>query len=55
MEQYKECSESKASYFMILAHDSEVDVGGIAVDIEHSHQYPFTFCCCVTDGSRGAV
>jgi len=34
---------------------SEVDVGGMAVKIEPSHQYPITFCFCVTDGSRGAV
>ena len=34
---------------------SEADVGGIAVEIESSHQYPITFCCCMTDGSRGAV
>ena len=33
---------------------SEVDVGGIAVEAEPSHQYPITFCCCVTDGNRGA-
>jgi len=34
---------------------SDVDVGGIAVEVEPSCQYSFTFCCCVTDGSRGAV
>jgi len=34
---------------------SEVDVGGVAVVVEPSHQHPMTFCCCVTDGSRGAV
>ena len=34
---------------------SEADVGGMAVEAECSHQYPITCCCCVTDGSRGAV
>ena len=33
---------------------SEVD-GGTAIGVEPSHQYPITFCCCATDGSRGAV
>ena len=31
---------------------SEADVGGMAVEVEPSHQYPITFCCCVADGSR---
>ena len=34
---------------------SEVDVGGMAVEDEHSHLHSTTCCCCVTDGSRGAV
>ena len=34
---------------------SEVDVGGMAVEAEASHQHSITLCCCVTDGSRGAV
>ena len=34
---------------------SEVRVGGMAVEAEPSHQYPVPCCCCVTDGSRGAV
>ena len=34
---------------------SEVDAGGMAVGAEPSHQYCITFCCCVTNGSRGAV
>jgi len=33
---------------------SEEDVGGMAVEVEPSHQYSVT-CCCMTDGSRGAV
>jgi len=31
---------------------SEVDIVGMAVEAEPSHQYPVV-CCCVTDGSRG--
>ena len=34
---------------------AEADVGGVAVEVETSHQYSITFCCCATDGSRGAV
>jgi len=34
---------------------SEADGGGMAVEVEPSHQHSITFCCCVTDGSRGAV
>jgi len=34
---------------------SEVGVGGVAVEAEHFHQYSITFCCYVTDSSRGAV
>ena len=34
---------------------SEADGGGMAVEAEHSHHYSMTFCCCVTDGSRGAT
>jgi len=34
---------------------SEVDIGGMAVEVELSQQYSITSCCCVTDGSRGAV
>ena len=45
------CSESNASYFMML----EADTGDTAVEIERSHQYSIAFCCCVTDGSRGTV
>ena len=33
---------------------SEVDAGGMAVVVELSCQYSITFCCHVTDGSRGA-
>ena len=34
---------------------SEVDVGGMAVEVEPSYQYSIIFCCYVTDGSRGAA
>ena len=32
---------------------SEVDAGVMAVETEPSNKYSITFCCCVTDGSRG--
>jgi len=34
---------------------SEVGVGGVAVEVESSHQCSVPCCCHVTDGSRGAV
>ena len=34
---------------------SEEDTVGMAVDVKPFHQYALTFCCHVTDGSRGAV
>ena len=34
---------------------SEVDPGGMAEETEPSHQYSITFCCCVRDGSEGAI
>ena len=34
---------------------SEVVVGGMAVEVEPSHQYSVRYCCCTTDGSRSAV
>ena len=33
---------------------SESDVCGMAVEVEPSHQYFATFCCCGAEGSRGA-
>lgn len=33
---------------------SQADVGGMAVELEPSHQYS-DMCCGVKDGSRGAV
>jgi len=35
------------------AMTSETGGGGMAVEVEPSHQYCSTFCCCVTDGRRG--
>ena len=34
---------------------AEVDVSAMAVEVAPSHQYSITFCCCVRNGSRGAV
>ena len=34
---------------------SKADVGSMVVEAELSHQYSVTFCCCVTDSSRGTV
>ena len=34
---------------------SEVDIGNMEVEVEHSCQYSITFSCHVTDSSRGAV
>lgn len=42
----------------ILLHGptmADMNVGGIAVETETLHQYSVIFCCCVMDGSRGAV
>jgi len=39
----------------MLAHKVSSDVGGMAVEVEPSHQYSIPFRCHVTDGSRGAV
>jgi len=34
---------------------SAADGGGMAVEVEPSHQYSITFYYCVTDGNRGTV
>ena len=34
---------------------SEADGGGVAAQADPSHQYFVMSCCCVTDGSGGAV
>ena len=33
----------------------EVDIGGMAVEVEPSLQFSITFCCLAMDGGRGAV
>ena len=42
---YKGCSKSNISCFIILPPTSEMDVGGMAVEIETSHQYPTLLPC----------
>ena len=50
------CFKSNASYFFLWWPTmSEADVGHMAVEAEPCHQYSVTFCCCVTDGSRGGI
>jgi len=34
---------------------SDAAVSCMAAEVEPSHQYSITYCCCVTDGSGGAV
>jgi len=34
---------------------SEIDGGGMAVEVSPSRQCSVTFCCCAMDGSRRAV
>jgi len=34
---------------------SEEDIGGMALKVEPSYQYPITCYCCATGASRGAV
>ena len=52
---YKGCSESNASFFIILPTMSEVDAYNTAVEAEPSHLFSIACCCRVTDGSTGAV
>lgn len=48
-------SKNNTSYFLMLTHLSETNGGIMIVEVEPSLQYPITFCCSVTEGSRGAV
>jgi len=41
--------------FMMLAHSVRGECWCMVVDVESSHQHSIAFCCCETDGSRGAV
>ena len=52
---YEARSEIIVSYFIMLAHTSEADVGDMAVEGEPSRQYSLKFCCRVTDDSRRTV
>jgi len=52
---YEGCSESSASYFIMSDHDTRGRCWWYGVEVEPPHQYSITFCCCETDGSRGAV
>lgn len=38
---YEECSEINTSYFIMLSHDDGgmADVGGMALEVESSHQH----------------
>jgi len=40
---------------LLYSSTSVADVGGMAVEIEPSHQYSIPFCCHATDSKRGAV
>ena len=40
---------------LLLPIVSEMDAGDMAVEVEPSHEYSVTFCCCAIDGSRRAV
>ena len=42
-------------FYYIGPQCQEVDVGGMEVEVEPSCQYSITFCCCMTDGSRGVL
>jgi len=44
-----------SSILLCCPMTSKADVGVMAAEVEHSHQYSITFYWHVTDGSRGAV
>jgi len=56
---HEDCSESSASHFITLVCDVRGRWWwygrGMVVVVEPSHQHSVTFCCHVTEGSRGAV
>ena len=54
MSLYEGCFKNNVCYFMSAHSVGDRYCGGMAVEIEPSHQYSITFCCCMTDGSRGA-
>ena len=48
---YHDCSKNNASYWLVPWCQTDAD----AMAVEQSHQYSITFCCCATDGNRGAI
>ena len=52
---YEYFSESNASYLLCWLTMSEVDVDGMAVEVEPSWRYTVTLFCHAIDGSRGAI
>lgn len=50
---YRGCSESSASYFMMVGPQCQRQM--LAEEVAPFHKYSVTFFCNVTDGSRGAV
>jgi len=52
---YEDCSKNNASYLFPWPAVSEIDTGGMAVEVKPFHQCSITFCCHVTDGCRGTV
>ena len=55
MKYYKCCSEINASSFITLLQDVRGGCWCYVVEARPPCQYHMQFCCCVTDGSRGAV
>jgi len=59
MVRYEGYSECNAFYLITLLcwpmMTSETDFSHMAVEAKPFHQHSVTFCCCATDGSRGAV
>ena len=53
---YEGCSESTTSHFIMLSRNIRSGCWWYdRLKAEPSHQYSVTCCCCVTEGSRGAV
>jgi len=49
------CSKTILPILLCGPMTTQVDVGGMAAEVEPSHQYPITFLLLCTDGSRGAL
>ena len=52
---YKSCSESSASYFIMLTHNGRGTLWWYSNRSWTFYHYSVMLCCGVTDGSRGAV